>query len=180
MGVNKNAICERKGKAAIIMNYAKILKADIANGKGFRVSLFVSGCKRNCKGCFNRIAQDPDYGRPFDEEAKQKIFAELDKPWCAGLSLLGGEPMSVLSDNRRQVIAFAKEVKGKYPDKDIWMWSGYTYDEIKGDPETREILDYIDVLVDGPFVEELKDISLEWRGSSNQNLIRIGHERKGL
>lgn len=162
------------------MNYAKILKADIANGKGFRVTLFVSGCKRNCKGCFNRIAQDPDYGRPFDEEAKQKIFAELDKPWCAGLSLLGGEPMSVLSDNRRQVIAFAKEVKGKYPDKDIWMWSGYTYDEIKGDPETREILDYIDVLVDGPFVEELKDISLEWRGSSNQNLIKIGHERKGL
>ena len=162
------------------MNYAKILKADIANGKGFRVSLFVSGCKRNCKGCFNRIAQDSDYGRPFDEEAKQKIFAELDKPWCAGLSLLGGEPMSVLSDNRRQVIAFAKEVKGKYPDKDIWMWSGYTYDEIKGDPETREILDYIDVLVDGPFVEELKDISLEWRGSSNQNLIKIGHERKGL
>lgn len=159
------------------MNYAKIMKADIANGKGFRVSLFVSGCKRNCNGCFNKMAQDPNYGKPFDEEAKKKIFAELDKKWCAGLSLLGGEPMSILSDNRKQVISFAKEVKEKYPDKDIWMWSGYTFDEIKNDPETAEILDYVDVLIDGPFVEELKDISLEWKGSSNQNIIKLYHER---
>ena len=155
------------------MNYAKILKADIANGQGFRVTLFVSGCARNCKGCFNKIAQDPNYGKLFDDEAKKKIFAELDKDWCKGLSLLGGEPMSRLSDNRKQIVAFAKEVKEKYPDKDIWMWSGYTKAEIEQMEDGKEILDYIDVLVDGPFVEELKDISLKWKGSSNQNVIYL-------
>jgi len=160
------------------MNYAKILKADIANGTGFRVTLFVSGCRRNCKGCFNKVAQDPCYGKPFDEEAKKKIFDELDKDWCEGLSLLGGEPMSILSDNRKQVISFAKEVKEKYPKKDIWMWSGYTMDELKNDPATKEILDYVDVLIDGPFVEEKKDISLKWKGSSNQNVIKINHRDK--
>ncbi len=157
------------------MNYAKILKADIANGIGFRVTLFVTGCKRNCKGCFNKIAQNPDYGKLFDDDAKSKIFAELDKDWCKGLSLLGGEPMSMLSDNRKQVIALAKEVKEKYPDKDIWMWSGYSYDEIANDPTTKDILNYIDVLVDGPFIEEQKDISLKWKGSKNQNVIHIKH-----
>jgi len=159
------------------MNYAKILKADIANGTGFRVTLFVTGCLRNCKGCFNKIAQDPAYGNPFDEDAKKKIFNELDKDWCKGLSLLGGEPMSMLSDNRKQVIALAKEVKEKYPDKDIWMWSGYSYEELKENPDCREILNYIDVLVDGPFVEELKDISLKWKGSANQNVIYLKDKR---
>lgn len=160
------------------MNYAKILKADIANGLGFRVSLFVTGCLRNCKGCFNKQAQDPNFGQVFDEEAKKKIFAELDKPWCKGLSILGGEPMSVLSDNRATVIEFAKEVKEKYPEKDIWMWSGYTYDEIKSTPECADILKYIDVLVDGPFEEDKKDISLKWKGSSNQNVIHLNNKGK--
>ena len=93
------------------MKYASIVRADIANGEHFRVSLFVSGCSRNCKGCFNKEAQDPEFGKPFDEEAKQKIFSELKHDWCKGLSLLGGEPLSKLSDNRVQVIAFAKEVR---------------------------------------------------------------------
>ena len=159
------------------MNYTKILKADIANGTGFRVSLFVTGCKRDCKGCFNKIAQDPNFGQPFNEAAKKKIFAELDKDWCKGLSILGGEPMSVLSDNRKQVISFAKEVKEKYPDKDIWMWSGYTKKELEESDDCKEILDYVDVLVDGPFIEEQKDISLKWKGSANQNVIHLEHKK---
>lgn len=158
------------------MNYAKILKADIANGTGFRVTLFVSGCARNCKGCFNKIAQDPSYGKKFDDDAKKKIFNELDKEHCVGLSLLGGEPMSRLSDNRKQVIAFAKEVKEKYPEKDIWMWSGYTIEEISSDESMKDILKYIDVLIDGPFIEELKDISLKWKGSSNQRVIFLHND----
>lgn len=158
------------------MNYASIVKADIANGEGFRVSLFVTGCLRNCPGCFNKQAQDPTFGKFFDEEAKKKIFAELDQEWCKGLSLLGGEPMSKLSDNRQQIIALCQEVKEKYPDKDIWMWSGYTIEELQSYPDTKDIFKYIDVLVDGPFVLEKKDLSIPFRGSSNQRILRKGKD----
>lgn len=158
------------------MNYAKIYKADIANGKGFRVSLFVSGCARNCKGCFNKEAQDPAFGRPFDEEAKQKIFNELNHEWCKGLSILGGEPLSMLSDNRKQVISLAKEVKEKFPTKDIWAWSGYLLDEIQTNDSMKDILKYIDVLVDGPFIEEQKDLSIPFRGSNNQRILYKGKD----
>lgn len=156
------------------MNYASIIKADIANGEGFRVSLFVSGCARNCPGCFNKEAQDPAFGRPFDDKAKQKIFKELDNGWCRGLSLLGGEPLSKLSDNRKQAIEFAREVKEKFPDKDIWIWSGYTLEEIQADVTMKDILKYVDVLVDGPFVEEQKDLSIPFRGSRNQRILKRG------
>ena len=149
------------------MNYANIYRADIANGQGFRVSLFVSGCARNCKGCFNKEAQDPAFGKPFDDKAKQKIFNELEHDWCRGLSLLGGEPLSKLSDNRKTVIAFAKEVKDKFPNKDIAIWSGYTLEEIQADDTMKDILKYVDVLVDGPFIEEQKDLSIPFRGSMN-------------
>ena len=155
------------------MNYASILKCDTANGTGFRVSLFVCGCGRNCKGCFNPDAQNPNHGKSFDDKAKQKIFAELDKPYCKGLSLLGGEPLSVLSDNRRVILALCKEVKGKYPDKDIWMWTGYKYEELLADDTAKEIFDYIDYVVDGPFVEEMKDLSLRFCGSSNQRILKL-------
>jgi len=155
------------------MKYAKILKADIANGTGFRVTLFVSGCARNCKGCFNKIAQDPEYGRPFDDDAKKKIFKELNDDNCSGLSLLGGEPMSRLSDNRQQIIAFAKEVKEKFPNKNIWMWTGYTIDEIKEADDMKDILKYVDVVIDGPFIEEQKDLRLKWKGSANQRVINV-------
>lgn len=155
------------------MNYASIVRADIANGTGFRVSLFVSGCSRNCKGCFNKEAQDPSFGKPFDDQAKEKIFKELSNEWCRGLSLLGGEPMSKLSDNRKQVIAFAAEVKEKFPEKDIWMWSGYTFEELLNDETSRDIFKWIDVLIDGPFEEDKKDPSLAWRGSSNQHVINV-------
>lgn len=160
------------------MNYASIVRADIANGEGFRVSLFVSGCLRKCKGCFNQQAQNPCFGQLFNEEAKRKIFAELEQEWCKGLSVLGGEPMSILSDNRAQVIALCKEVKERFPGKDIWMWSGYTEEELRSDPATKDIFKYIDVLVDGPFIEEKKDLSIPFRGSSNQRVIRINHEEE--
>ena len=158
------------------MNYAKIYRADIANGQGFRVSLFVSGCARNCKGCFNKEAQDPAFGKPFDDKAKQKIFKELEHDWCRGLSLLGGEPLSKLSDNRKTVIAFAKEVKEKFPTKDIAIWSGYTLEEIQADDTMKDILKYVDVLVDGPFIEEQKDLSIPFRGSSNQRILHKGKD----
>lgn len=154
------------------MNYGSILRCDTANGEGFRVSLFVSGCGRKCPGCFNVKAQDPSFGRKFDDRAKGKIFSELEKDYCQGLSLLGGEPMSVLSDNRKEVLAFVKEVKARFPKKDIWMWSGYTIEELAKDDTARECLGYIDVLVDGAYVEGLKDSSLAFRGSSNQRIIR--------
>ena len=156
------------------MNYAKIYRADIANGQGFRVSLFVSGCARNCKGCFNKEAQDPAFGKQFDDKAKQKIFKELQHDWCRGLSLLGGEPLSKLSDNRKTVIAFAKEVKDKFPNKDIAIWSGYTLEEIQADDTMKDILKYVDVLVDGPFIEEQKDLSIPFRGSRNQRILKRG------
>lgn len=158
------------------MNYANIYRADIANGIGFRVSLFVSGCARNCKGCFNKEAQDPSFGKPFDDKAKQKIFKELEHDWCRGVSLLGGEPLSKLSDNRKTVIAFAKEVKEKFSTKDIAIWSGYTLEEIQADDTMKDILKYVDVLVDGPFVESKKDLSLPFRGSSNQRILYRGKD----
>lgn len=155
------------------MNYSAIRKCDIANGIGWRVTLWCCGCMRKCPGCFNPDAQNPDYGKIFGEMEKQKIFDELKNPVISGLSLMGGEPMSKLSDNRKQVIQLCKECKEKFPDKDIWMWSGYTFEELKAEETTREILDYIDVLVDGPFVQEKKDPSCPYRGSTNQRVIDI-------
>jgi len=160
------------------MNYAKIYRADIANGIGFRVSLFVSGCTRNCKGCFNKEAQDPAFGKPFDDKAKQKIFKELEHEWCRGVSFLGGEPLSKLSDNRKVVIEFAKEIREKFPDKTIFLWSGYLFEEILEDKDMKGILDYVDVLIDGPFIEENKDLSLKWRGSSNQHIVNVAKWRQ--
>lgn len=157
-------------------NYAKIYKADIANGKNFRVSLFMSGCARNCPGCFNKEAQDPNFGQIFDDDAKQKIFNELEYNWCKGLSILGGEPLSKLSNNRKVTINFAKEVKEKFPTKNIALWTGYTIEEIKNDNSMKDILKYIDVLIDGPFIEELKDLSIPFRGSSNQRILYKGKD----
>ena len=155
------------------MNYSRILRADIANGPGFRCTVWATGCLRKCPGCFNPEAQDPNFGKLFDDEAKQKIFKELSDPHCSGLSLMGGEPLSVCSDNRKQVIQLCKEVKERFPEKDIWMWSGFLLEEIINDASMRPILDYIDVLVDGPFVQEKKDLSTPFRGSTNQRIIDV-------
>jgi len=155
------------------MNYSRILRADIANGPGFRCTVWTTGCLRKCPGCFNPEAQDPNFGKLFDDEAKEKIFKELSDPHCSGLSLMGGEPLSVCSDNRKQVIQLCKEVKERFPEKDIWMWSGFLLEEIINDASMRPILDYIDVLVDGPFVQEKKDLSTPFRGSTNQRIIDV-------
>lgn len=160
------------------MNYSKILSADIANGDGFRVSLWVSGCNRHCKGCFNPEAWDCNYGKPFTDREKRLIFAELNNEWCRGISLLGGDPLSHLSDNRKVIIELTREIKEKYPEKTIYLWTGYMFDEIKNDDSMKEILNYVDILIDGPFIEEEKDTTLFLKGSKNQRAIDLREYRK--
>ena len=160
------------------MRYGKILRADISNGPGFRCSVWLSGCLRHCPGCFNPEAQDPNFGNPFDEKAKEKVFKELSDKNCDGLSLLGGEPLSRCSDNRKQVIQLCKECKERFPDKDQWLWSGYKFEEIESDKDMRPVLDYIDILVDGEFIETKKDLAIPFRGSSNQRILDIAKWRK--
>ena len=164
------------------MNYTKLLKADIANGPGFRLTLWVTGCQRKCPGCFNVEAQDPNFGDEFNDDVKKRIFKELEKDTCDGLSLMGGEPLSRCSDNRKQTIKLCKECKEKFPNKNIWCWSGYTFEEIASDPSMRDILKYVDVLVDGPFVEAKKDLSTPFRGSTNQRIVDVKKtmERKSI
>ena len=155
------------------MNYSRIITYDVCNGLGWRVTLYVSGCARHCKGCFNTCTHDPTAGTKFTNKTKELIFKELEKPEIDGLTLLGGEPLSYLSDNRKTVIEFCKEVKERFPDKNIWCYSGYLLEEIQKDDTMKDILKYVDVLVDGPFIESLKDHNLEFRGSSNQRIIQV-------
>ena len=157
------------------MHIAEIKKTDIANGEGVRVSLFVSGCTRRCKNCFNSVAWDFEYGRPFIPELQEEVLAALSPDYIAGLSLLGGEPFE--PSNQKGLLPFIREFKLRFPQKTIWCYTGYTFDngimkEVQANcEETRELLSLIDVLVDGPFIEELKDIRLKFRGSSNQRVI---------
>ena len=149
------------------MNYAEIKKVDIANGPGVRVSLFVSGCRNHCKGCFNPETWDFDYGRPFTRATEDEIIEALRPSWIQGLSILGGEPTE--EENAAVLIPFLKRVRAALPDKDIWLYSGYTYEVLRD----KEILTLADVLVDGPFLLELKDAGLAFRGSRNQRLIDL-------
>lgn len=153
------------------MNVAAVKECDIADGYGVRVGLYVSGCMRKCHGCHNLEAQDFNYGIPYTKEIHGKIIELVGKSYCSGLSILGGEPMEI--QNRALVIALCKEVKARYPDKDIWMWTGYTYDELLKDDTAKDIFTYIDYVVDGPFVEEKKDLSLRFCGSSNQRILKL-------
>lgn len=158
------------------MNYAEIKNFDIANGLGIRVSLFVSGCTHHCKNCFNSIAWDFNYGKEFTNEVEDSIIKMLSNPNVSGLTLLGGEPMEPV--NQQGLIGFLRRVKKEVPNKNIWCYTGYTLenDLLTGrahTPITEEILSYIDVLVDGKFVEELKSLMLKFRGSSNQRLIDL-------
>ncbi len=163
------------------MNYATIKKNDIANGLGVRISLFVSGCTHHCKGCFNSVAWSFDYGNPFKEETQNQILSLLDKPHIKGLTLLGGEPME--PQNQVEVIKLLRQVKQKFPQKDIWCYSGYTLEELRDTnnrshtPVTDEILSLVDVLVDGKFVEEKKNLKLKFRGSENQRIIDMNKTR---
>lgn len=159
------------------MNYGEIKLCDIANGEGVRVSLFVSGCTHHCKNCFNPQTWSFDYGEPFTKEVEDKILKELEPSYIDGLSLLGGEPFE--PSNQRALVPFLKRVREKYSDKTIWCYSGYLFDrELLSDSRARcectdEMLSMIDVLVDGEFVEALHDISLAFRGSSNQRIIDV-------
>ena len=158
------------------MNYATIKNCDIANGPGVRVSLFVSGCTHHCKGCFNEVAWNFDYGQPFTSETIQTILDMMKPGYIKGLTLLGGEPFE--PQNQGPIVELLRQVKKTYPDKSIWAFSGYLFEKITshtlGDwAVTREFLSSLDVLVDGPFVEEKKNLALRFRGSENQRLIDV-------
>ena len=149
------------------MNYCGLNKNDIANGEGVRVSLFVSGCRNQCVGCHNPEAWDFSYGQPFTKETEQEIIEALRPPWIQGLSVLGGEPCE--EENERALLPLLQKIWWEMPEKDIWLYSGYTYEQLQG----RSILRYVDVLVDGPFLIDQKDISLAFRGSRNQQILRL-------
>ena len=159
------------------MNYAEIKKTDIANGEGVRVSLFVSGCRRHCKNCFNKVTWDFSYGKPFTQDVQNELLEALAPDYITGLTLLGGDPME--PENQRALLPFVRRVREELPQKTIWCYTGYTYrdgaiEEEQANCEvTRQFISLLDVLVDGRFVEELKDIRLVFRGSSNQRVIDI-------
>lgn len=160
------------------MNYAAIKNYDIANGPGCRVSLFVSGCRHHCKGCFNAEAQAFDYGTEYTAETRRELLNMLSDEHIAGLSILGGEPFE--PENREEVLQLCAAAKSWYPEKNIWVWTGGEFEDLKNLPVTQ----YIDVLIDGPFIETLKNLSLFYRGSLNQRVIdvkkslEIGHAVK--
>ena len=153
------------------MYYGEIKKCDIANGPGVRVSLFVSGCRNHCPGCFNKETWDFCYGKPFTTETKDHIMELLKPDYIEGFSLLGGEPFE--PENQEELVRLLKEIKENYPKKNIWCYTGYTFEKILRNPLQAKLLEYIDVLVDGKFNEKLRDESLYFRGSSNQRLIDV-------
>ena len=154
------------------MNYATIKKNDIANGPGIRVSLFVSGCRHRCKNCFNSEAWDFNYGKEFTDIVIGEIITALKPDYVEGISLLGGEPFE--PENREGLIKLLEKIRSELPGKNVWCYSGFTFDQLLNDNHSaKKLLSLIDVLVDGKFVEELKDLSLIFRGSSNQNIIDV-------
>ena len=165
------------------MNYCELKKCDIANGEGVRTTLFVSGCTNHCKECFQPATWDFGYGKPFTREVEDEIIASIKPYYISGLTLLGGEPFEPA--NQRALVPFLHRVREECPDKTVWCFSGFTLDkELLVDGSyprcevTDEMLSMIDVLVDGRFVRELKDISLRFRGSSNQRLIDMNKTRQ--
>lgn len=159
------------------MNYGEIKNCDIANGEGVRISLFVSGCTHHCKNCFNSETWDFNYGQPFTKEVEDKIIAMLSPDYIDGFSLLGGEPFE--PNNQRALLSLLKRIKSQYPQKTVWCYTGYLFDdELLKESRARceytdEMLSLIDVLVDGEFKQDLYDISLSFRGSSNQRIINV-------
>ena len=162
------------------MHYGEIKNCDVANGPGVRVSLFVSGCTHRCPGCFNAEAWDFDYGKPFDKAVIDELLTLLEPDYVKGLSLLGGEPFE--PQNQMALVGLLRKVRERYPSKTVWCYSGYTLEQLRGESRARceytdEMLSMIDVLVDGRYVKALKDISLRFRGSSNQRLIDMNRTR---
>lgn len=163
------------------MHYGEIKANDIANGEGVRVTLFVSGCTNRCKNCFQPQTWDFEYGQPFTAETEDRILSLLASSYVAGLTVLGGEPFE--PSNQRALVPFLRRVREAYPDKNIWSWTGFTWEQLRTEGThcrcevTDELLSLLDVLVDGRFVEELKDLTLRFRGSSNQRLIDLNATR---
>ena len=159
------------------MNYSTIKYFDIANGEGVRTTLFVSGCRRGCPGCFNSEAWDFKAGKPFTEEVENKILESLSASYVDGITLLGGEPME--PENQRTLVGLLRAVRAAYPEKDVWCYTGYTLETDLLSPSrarcevTDELLSLIDVLVDGEFITEKRNISLAFRGSENQRIIDL-------
>lgn len=158
------------------MYYGALKKCDIANGAGVRVTLFVSGCTNHCPDCFQPQTWDFRYGQPFTAETEEALLEALDRPYISGLTLLGGEPFE--PDNQRALLPFLRRLRRQLPDKTVWAFSGYTWEELTGQSRARceatgALLSLVDVLVDGEFVEALRDISLRFRGSSNQRLLDV-------
>lgn len=149
------------------MYYSDIKNVDVANGPGIRVSLFVSGCRNHCPGCFQPETWNFKYGKEFDENTVQEIFRLYKNPNITGLSILGGEPFEPENYEVLEILCYY--LKLRWPEKTIWVWTGYKFEDLKGNP----LLTHIDVLVDGPFKQELKDLSLAFRGSSNQRIIDV-------
>ena len=164
------------------MHYSTIKDCDIANGIGVRITLFVSGCTNHCKNCFQPQTWDFDFGEPFTEETEEKLLEMLKPDYINGLTLLGGEPME--PQNQKALVPFLKKVRKAYPNKNVWCFTGFTYEVLKTDGShprcevTDEMLSLIDVLVDGRYVDELKDLTLQFRGSSNQRLIDMVKTRE--
>lgn len=164
------------------MNYCEIKNCDIANGNGVRITLFVSGCTNHCEGCFQPETWDFEYGEPFTFETQQKILEMLEPHYINGLTLLGGDPFE--PKNQEALLPFLRRVKSKYPNKNIWAYTGFTYEQLKQEGSyprceaTDEMLELVDVLVDGRFVLALKDISLRFKGSSNQRIIDMKKTRE--
>lgn len=164
------------------MNYAEIKYCDVANGPGVRTSLFVSGCSHHCPGCFNEIAWDFNYGKPFTQDTIDSIIESLKPDYIQGLTLLGGEPFEY--SNQKGLLPLVRQVHEVLPQKDIWCFTGFLFDKdiienmCKRWKETNELLSYIDVLVDGRFVEELKNLNLKFKGSENQRTILVNESLK--
>lgn len=149
------------------MRYHNITKDDMLNGDGLRVVLWVAGCSHGCPECQNPLTWDPNGGLFFTEKEKEELFAELEKPYISGITFSGGDPLHTA--NRQEITALAKEIRVRFPDKTIWLYTGYEWPQLSG----LEILNYIDVLIDGRYKKELRDTQLHWRGSANQHVINV-------
>lgn len=151
------------------MNYTNIIPCDIANGEGIRTSLFVSGCTNRCRGCFNEQAQDFNYGQLYTPETEQTILEQISKPYVAGLSILGGDPLCQDSEGKLQLLQLIQKVTKLH--KTTWLWTGFVWEGAIRDPLNRSLFGWCDVVIDGPFIEAQKDLTLAFRGSSNQRII---------
>ncbi len=164
------------------MHYGAIKKCDIANGEGIRVSLFVSGCRNKCKGCFQPETWDFTYGKLFDSSAREEIFSALNNPSVRGITVLGGEPLE--PENQGEILSLLREIKNRLPEKTVWLFTGATYEQL-GNAKERynteyisDLLALVDILVDGPYVEEQKSLGLRFRGSKNQRVIDMNATRR--